>query len=104
MWAVGDVRHVLGDADLPAGGELEIRLLPDESHNFFIGRGPDIVVAGIADGDVFTELGRRRRPLPLHRGRRRHDRPDGRRHRAVDGSVLIRSFEYVGADDPAVLS
>ena len=58
VWAVGAVRHVLGEADLPADGELEIRLLPDETHSFFLGRGPDIVVAGVVDGGGFTELGR----------------------------------------------
>ena len=58
VWAVGDVRHVLGGADLPADGELEMRLLPDEGHSFFIGRGPDIVVAGMVAGRRFTELGR----------------------------------------------
>ena len=103
VWAVGDVRHVLGEADLPADGELEIRLLPDETHNFFIGRGPDIVVAGVVDGDGFTELGRvdgRYLSTEVAGGM------TGRMVGVVcpDGSVLIRSFEYVGADDPADLS
>jgi len=103
VWAVGAIRHVLGDADLPAGGELEIRLLPDESHNFFIGRGPDIVVAGIADGDVFTELGRvdgRYLSTEVAGGM------TGRMVGVVcrDGAVLVRSFHYVGADDPAAFS
>ena len=103
VWAVGAIRHVLGDADLPADGELEIRLLPDESHSFFIGRGPDIVVAGIVDGGRFTELGRvdgRYLSTEVAGGM------TGRMLGVVcrDGAVLVRSFEYVGADDPAALS
>ena len=103
IWAVGAVRHVLGEADLPADGELEIRLLPDVSNSFFIGRGPDIVVAGIVDGDRFTELGRvdgRYLSTEVAGGM------TGRMIGVVcrDGAVLVRSFSYVGADDPAALS
>ena len=47
VWAVGDIRHVLGEADLPADGELEIRLLPDEAAASSSAAGPDIVVAGV---------------------------------------------------------
>ena len=97
------IRHVLGEADLPADGELEIRLLPDVSNSFFIGRGPDIVVAGIVDGDRFTELGRvdgRYLSTEVAGGM------TGRMVGVVcrDGAVLVRSFSYVGADDPAALS
>jgi hypothetical protein len=103
VWAVGAVRHVLGEADLPDGGELEIRLLPDESHSFFIGRGPDIVVAGVVDGDRFTELGRvdgRYLSTEVAGGM------TGRMLGVVcrDGSVLVRSFRYIGGDDPAALA
>ena len=103
VWAVGAVRHVLGEADLPADGELEIRLLPDEAGNPFLGRGPDIVVAGVVGGDGFTELGRvdgRYLSTEVAGGM------TGRMVGVVcrDGSVLVRSFEYVGADDPAALS
>jgi hypothetical protein len=102
VWAVGDVRHVLGEADLSAHAELEIRLLPDETHNFFLGRGPDIVVAGIVDGGAFTELGRvDGRYLST-------EVAGGMTGRLVgvtcsSGNVLLRSFRYVGADDPASL-
>jgi xylan 1,4-beta-xylosidase len=103
VWAVGAVRHVLGEAELPADGELEIRLLPDVSNSFFIGRGPDIVVAGIADGAAFTELGRvdgRYLSTEVAGGM------TGRMLGVVcrEGAVLVRSFRYVGADDPAALS
>jgi len=103
VWAVGAVRHVLGESDLPANGELEIRLLPDESGNPFLGRGPDIVVAGIVRGDVFTELGRvdgRYLSTEVAGGM------TGRMVGVVcrSGAVLVRSFDYVGADDPAALA
>jgi hypothetical protein len=102
VWAVGAIRHVLGVADLPADGELEIRLLPDEAGSPFLGRGPDIVVAGIADGGGFTELGRvdgRYLSTEVAGGM------TGRMVGVVcrDGAVLVRSFEYRGADDPAPL-
>jgi hypothetical protein len=98
VWAVGDIRHVLGDAALPAGAELEIRLLPDESGNPFLGRGPDIVVAGVAVDGVFTELGRvdgRYLSTEVAGGM------TGRMVGVVcrSGAVLVRSLEYVGADD-----
>jgi xylan 1,4-beta-xylosidase len=103
VWAVGAIRHVLGEADLAPDNELEIRLLPDVSHNFFIGRGPDIVVAGVVEGGRFTELGRvDGRYLSTEVAGGMTGRMVG--VVAVDGSVLIRSFEYRGADDPAVLA
>jgi hypothetical protein len=103
VWAVGAIRHVLGEADLPAGGELEIRLLPDDAGSPFLGRGPDIVVAGIADEGGFTELGRvdgRYLSTEVAGGM------TGRMVGIVcrDGAVRVHSFDYVGADDPAALA
>jgi xylan 1,4-beta-xylosidase len=103
VWAVGAVRHVLGESDLPGDGELEIRLLPDESHSFFIGRGPDVVVAGIVRDDAVTELGRvdgRYLSTEVAGGM------TGRMVGVVcrSGGILVRSFDYVGADAPAALS
>ncbi len=97
VWAVGAVRHVLGDAALPADAELEIRLLPDEAGSPFLGRGPDVVVAGIVDGGSFTELGRvdgRYLSTEVAGGM------TGRMVGVVcrTGSVLVREFEYLGAD------
>ena len=102
VWAVGAIRHVLGEGDLPTDGALEIRLLPDEAGSPFLGRGPDVVVAGFVSGDGFTELGRvdgRYLSTEVAGGM------TGRMLGVVsrDGSVLVRSFEYVGADDPAAL-
>jgi xylan 1,4-beta-xylosidase len=103
VWAVGAVRHVLGEVDLPAGADLEIRLLPDEAGSPFLGRGPDVVVAGLVDGDVFTEVGRvDGRYLSTEVAGGMTGRMLG--VVAVDGSVLVRSFDYVGADDPSALS
>ena len=103
VWAVGAIRHVLGEADLPTGGELEIRLLPDESHSFFIGRGPDIVVAGIVEGERFTELGRvDGRYLSTEVAGGMTGRMLG--VTCTSGVVVVRSFEYTGADDPVALA
>jgi hypothetical protein len=102
VWAVGAVRHVLGEAALPADGELELRLLPDESHSFFLGRGPDIVVAGVVVDGLFTELGRvDGRYLSTEVAGGMTGRMVG--VAVTEGSVLIRSFTYRGADDPASL-
>ena len=102
VWAVGAIRHVLGEADLPADAELEIRLLPDESGNPFLDRGPDIVVAGIAQDGAFTELGRvdgRYLSTEVAGGM------TGRMVGVVcrDGAVVVRSFHYAGADDVVAL-
>jgi xylan 1,4-beta-xylosidase len=95
VWAIGDVRHVLGEQELPADGELELRMLPAEGHEFSTARGPDVVVAGVVDGAEFTELGR------LDGRYVSTEVAGGMTGRMVgvvsaDGSVLIRSFEYLG--------
>ena len=84
------------------GSDWKIRLVPDESHNFFIGRGPDIVVAGIVHGGAFTELGRvdgRYLSTEVAGGM------TGRMVGVVcrDGAVVVRSFNYAGADDVVAL-
>jgi xylan 1,4-beta-xylosidase len=98
VWAVGDARHVLGERDFPADGELEIRTLPAEGHEFSSARGPDIVVAGVIDSGEFTELGR------LDGRYISTEVAGGMTGRMVgvvsaNGSVLIRSFEYSGSDE-----
>ena len=102
VWAVGDVRHVLGERPAGADDVLELRLLPSDGHEFSTARGPDVVVAGVGDGGGFTELGRvdgRYLSTEVAGGM------TGRLVGVVTGagSVLVRSFEYVGADDPAAL-
>ena len=97
VWAIADARHVLGEQDLPLDGELEIRTLPAEGHEFSSARGPDIVVAGVVDGGEFTELGR------LDGRYISTEVAGGMTGRMVgvvsaSGSVLIRSFEYSGSD------
>jgi xylan 1,4-beta-xylosidase len=95
VWAIGDARHVLGEQDLPPDGELEMRTLPAEGHEFSSARGPDIVVAGVVDSGEFTELGR------LDGRYVSTEVAGGMTGRMVgvvsaNGSVLIRSFEYLG--------
>ena len=65
--------------------------------------GPTSWLPGSSDGDGFTELGRvDGRYLSTEVAGGMTGRMVG--VVAVDGSVLVRSFEYVGADDPAALS
>ena len=103
VWAVGDVRHVLGER--PCDGEpvLELRMEPAPGGGWDP-RGPDRIVAGIVEDGAFTELG-------AVDGRYLSTEVAGGmtgRMLGVDlqraASVLVRSFEYVGADDPAALS
>jgi hypothetical protein len=102
VWAVGDVRHVLGQR--PAGGTdvLELRLLPSDGHEFSTARGPDRVVAGVSDGTGFTELGAvdgRYLSTEVAGGM------TGRLAGVVcaTGSVLVRSFAYTGADEASAV-
>jgi hypothetical protein len=98
--AVGGIRHGLGER--PACGELEVelRLLPAEGHQFSAARGPDRVVAGVVAGDEFVKLGE------LDGRYISTEVAGGMTGRMLgifcgSGDVLVRSFEYVGADDPA---
>jgi xylan 1,4-beta-xylosidase len=97
---VGGLRSLLGSTTVPAGDVvLEIRAVPDEGHFSSTALGPDQLVAGVVDGERFTELGR----------------IDGRyvstevaggmtgRLAGVwcsSGALVVRSFRYSGADTP----
>jgi hypothetical protein len=101
VWAVGAVRHVLGERPLTDEDLLELRLVPSDGHEFSTARGPDLVVGGVAVEGGFTELGRvdgRYLSTEVAGGM------TGRLVGVVStsGSVLVRSFEYIGADDPGV--
>jgi xylan 1,4-beta-xylosidase len=101
VWAVGDVRHVLGERTLAVGEALELRMLPSDGHQFSTARGPDVVVAGLAAGDGFTELGRvDGRYLSTEVAGGMTGRMAG--VFSASGTVLIRSFEYRGSDAPDV--
>jgi xylan 1,4-beta-xylosidase len=102
VWAIGDVRHELGRAPLTGDTVLELRALPSAGHEFSTARGPDRVVAGVVDRDGFTALGEvdgRYLSTEVAGGM------TGRLAGVVSsrGSVLVRSFEYEGADDPGVV-
>jgi hypothetical protein len=100
VWAVGDVRHVLGERPLGEDDVLDFRL-EQAPGSGWDPRGPDRIAAGVADDAGFTELGAvdgRYLSTEVAGGM------TGRLVGVVSasGSVLIRSFEYVGADDPEV--
>jgi xylan 1,4-beta-xylosidase len=102
VWAVGDVRHVLGER--PAGGEmvLELRMEPAPGGGWDP-RGPDRIVAGLVDDGAFVELGAvDGRYLSTEVAGGMTGRMLGLACTA--GVVDVRSFEYTGADDPTVLS
>jgi hypothetical protein len=100
VWAVGDVRHVLGERALGGDDVLELRLEPAPGAGWDP-RGPDRIVAGLADGTGFTELGAvDGRYLSTEVAGGMTGRLVGLT--SASGSVLVRSFEYVGADDPEV--
>ncbi|MGY1812362.1 family 43 glycosylhydrolase [Blastococcus sp. SYSU D00820] len=103
VWAVGDVRHVLGQCPAPGDDvELELRALPTEGHEFSTARGPDRVVAVVlaAEGErVLGEVDGRYLSTEVAGGM------TGRMAGIAcsSGSVLVRSFTYAGSDDPAVV-
>jgi xylan 1,4-beta-xylosidase len=102
VWAVGDVRHVLGER--PAGGEmvLELRMEPAPGGGWDP-RGPDRIVAGLLDDGAFVELGAvDGRYLSTEVAGGMTGRMLG--VTCTAGVVDVRSFEYTGADDPTVLS
>ncbi|MBT2427756.1 hypothetical protein J7F02_19305 [Streptomyces sp. ISL-112] len=101
VWTVGDIRHPLGEHPVPEEAALELRILPSEGHEFSTARGPDRIVAGIVGDAGFAELGVDGRYLST-------EVAGGMTGRVVGvvstrGHVLLRSFEYLGADDPAAL-
>jgi xylan 1,4-beta-xylosidase len=101
VWAVGDVRHVLGERPLTGEEVLELRLEPAPGTGWDP-RGPDRVVAGIVADGGFSELGAvDGRYLSTEVAGGMTGRVLG--VACVSGSVVVRSFEYLGADDPAAL-
>ena len=101
VWAVGDIRHELGEGDVPGDAELEIWLLPDETQ-ILHGAGPGQRRRRGRRGRTFTELGGvdgRYLSTEVAGGM------TGRMVGVVcaDGSVLVRSFEYLGADEPGAV-
>ncbi|MFJ4693760.1 hypothetical protein [Streptomyces sp. NPDC088766] len=102
VWAVGGVRHPLGEREVPDEVVLEMRMLPSAGHEFSTARGPDQVVAGVLEDGEFTELGQvdgRYLSTEVAGGM------TGRMVGVVSfhGQVTLRSFEHLGADDPALL-
>jgi hypothetical protein len=102
VWAVGDVRHVLGERPVAGEAVLGLRMAPTEGHEFSTARGPDRVLAGIEGPEGFDVLGEvDGRYLST-------EVAGGMTGRLVGvwcsgGSVVLRSFEYEGSDDPAVV-
>ena len=103
VWAVGDVRHVLGERALTASRcwssawsrrRVEAGIPGDRTASS----------PGSSRAERVHRARRGRRPLPVDRGRRRDDRPHDRRRLQRGDVVLLRSFEYVGADDPGALA
>ncbi|GAB3309234.1 glycoside hydrolase family 43 protein [Geodermatophilus aquaeductus] len=102
VWAVGDVRTVLGERALHGEAGLGFRMAPTQGHEFSTARGPDRVLAGVEGPDGFEVLGEvdgRYLSTEVAGGM------TGRLVGAwcTDGSVVLRSFEYEGSDDPAVV-
>jgi xylan 1,4-beta-xylosidase len=102
VWAVGEVRHVLGERPIEGDTALELRLQPAPGGGWDP-RGPDRIVAGVVDAGGFVELGHvdgRYLSTEVAGGM------TGRLAGVVcrDGEVLLRTFEYTGADDPTAIA
>ncbi|MGY2074411.1 family 43 glycosylhydrolase [Blastococcus sp. SYSU DS0828] len=102
---VGALRQVLGETSVPAGEDvvLELRAVPDDGHFSSTALGPDQLVAGVVDAaGVFAELGRidgRYVSTEVAGGM------TGRLFGVwcSTGELVVRSFAYAGADDPAAV-
>ncbi|KGH48735.1 glycoside hydrolase [Modestobacter caceresii] len=101
---VGPLRQLLGEVAVPAGDVvLEVRAVPSEGHFSSTALGPDQLVAGVLDADGgFAELGR------IDGRYVSTEVAGGMTGRMVgvwcsSGSVVVRSFRYAGADDPAAV-
>jgi hypothetical protein len=101
VWGIGDVRHVLGERAVDGPPVLELRMEPAPGEGWDA-RGPDRIVAGVVDDGGFTELGAvdgRYLSTEVAGGM------TGRLAGVVcaTGSVLVRSFEYTGADEASAV-
>ena len=100
---VGALRQVLGETTMDAGDVvLEIRMLPRAGHFSSTETGPDLLVAGVVKDCDFVELGR------LDGRYVSTEVAGGMTGRLTGvwcswGSLLVSSFRYDGADDPALL-
>ena len=101
VWAVGDVRHVLGERRVEGDAVLEIRMEPAPGGGWDP-RGPDRIAAGVVEGEQFIELGAvDGRYLSTEVAGGMTGRMLG--VTCTSGAVRVLSFEYLGADDPAAL-
>ena len=98
---IGEIRAVLGEvaADVGTDVALQLRMEPAPGSVFSTGLGPDRLVAGIVGGDGFVEIGQ------LDGRYLSTELAGGFTGRMVgffcrQGTLEIRSFDYVGADDP----
>ncbi|HLM07334.1 MAG TPA: family 43 glycosylhydrolase [Blastococcus sp.] len=102
IWAIGAVRHVLGERAVDGEPVLELRMEPAPGGGWDP-RGPDRIAAGVVENGAFTELGAvDGRYLSTEVAGGMTGRVVGLTCR--EGAVLVRSFEYVGADDPAAVT
>jgi hypothetical protein len=102
VWAVGDVRHVLGERAVGGEAVLEQRMEPAPGGGWDP-RGPDRITAGVVEDGTFTELG------AVDGRYLSTEVAGGMTGRLLGvtcsrGAVLVHSFQYVGADDPAALA
>ena len=103
VWAVGDVRHVLGTRELPGGAQLRIITSPGtEPRPFSTGLGPDRVTAGVVVDGAFEALGSvDGRYLSTEVAGGMTGRLAG--ITCTDGSVLVHALRYRGSDSAAAL-
>jgi beta-xylosidase len=102
VWVVGEVRHVLGERPVDGEAVLELRMEPAPGGGWDP-RGPDRIVAGVVEDGTFVELGAvdgRYLSTEVAGGM------TGRMLGVVcrEGAVVVSTFEYVGADDPAAVA
>ncbi|NYJ07213.1 glycoside hydrolase family 43 protein [Petropleomorpha daqingensis] len=99
---IGSITSVLGEAATGPDVTLELRAEPSTGHVWSTESGPDDLVAGVVTAGRLVELGR------LDGRYLSTEVAGGMTGRVLGvwcsaGEVLLRSFEYTGADDPSEL-
>lgn len=102
IWTIGDIRHSLGERPLTDDTEVGIQVVPSQGHPFSTRFGPDRILVGSYHKEGFVPLGE------IDGRYISTEVASGMTGRMIGischhGTVLVRDFQYEGADDPDAL-
>jgi len=100
--SIGGLEIVLGESQIPTPAVLELRTSPSHETPGAPWRGPDVIIAGVQEEGLFRELGRiDGRYLSSEVAGGFTGRMIGLT--AERGQGIVKSFQYKGCDDAALL-